>query len=866
MYRSFLTIFLLLISTIGLAQSYLSYGLAFNGHEAVAEKRTAFEIATGKPLCFSGRVRLEFDLNFIAYNQIYFGYILRIVNDKQNIDLIYDQKAALFRVISGQHFFNISFSCDAYKLYNEWNRLSVTMDLEKQQISLAVNNKSVGSAVFSFKGNCFKFLYGANDDERFHTRDIPPMRIKDIRIFQDDRLTNHWPLAAIADTLCYDDVQQEAAKVKNGVWLKPGHQYWKTIGSFQLNGNGVVAFDQRNEQLLITGIDSIITYDLRQNQHSRTAKAVPQENILVGCQGIFDTLTEQLYNVYIDHKKVAAYGNAHPQWTTTFPDTILTEFWHANKFISPVDTALYVIGGYGQLKYKNQVQRYQLRTGKWDTLSAGGSFFPPRYLAGLGLNTAGDTAFIVGGYGSITGDQMLDPRGYYDLFAFDVRTKTFSKRFNLDSVYGRFTFANSLVIDAKRRQYYGLVFPKDSFNSRLQLIQGSLDKPVYKLTGTPIPYAFYDVQSFADLYYAPGVGKLVAVTLLYDDQELRQRKTTVKVYTIDFPPLDLGAVEATAAGRKGFSGKWLLFILLFFVAALGSLWWLLRRIPPKELKPVIVADEDREALPLQAVPEPVTVADHQEEIVTTIEGENGPEAPRSAVRLFGPFQAFNEAGEEVTGLFTPLMKELLLLLLIYTVRTGQGITADELNEILWNGKSAKDAKNNRSVNLAKLKSILERIGNCMINKKSVYWQFQYTDRFDLDYEQFVSLVKRKAVADRPLMSDLLKIVEAGAFLAKTEYDWLDDIKAEVSNAVIDLSLAYLKESGQTAEDPEFIIRITNAIFLFDRLHEEALEYKCKSLIQLKRYSLANNTYEKFVKDYRDIYGEEFYKSFNDVIR
>ncbi len=866
MYRSFLTIFLLLILTIGRAQSYLSYGLAFNGHEAVAEKRTAFEIATGKPLCFSGRVRLEFDLNFIAYNHIYFGYILRIVNDKQNIDLIYDQKASLFRVISGQHFFNISFSCDAYKLYNEWNRLCVVMDLEKQQISLAVNNKSVGSAAFSFKGSCFKFLYGANDDERFHTRDIPPMRIKDIRIFHNDRLTNHWPLAEVADTLCYDDVKQEAAKVKNGVWLKPGHQYWKTIGSFPLNGNAVVAFDQRNEQLLITGIDSIITYDLRQNQHSRTAKAVPQENILVGCQAIFDTLTEHLYNVYIDHKKVAAYSNVHPQWTTTFPDTILTEFWHANKFISPIDTALYIIGGYGQLKYKNQVQRYKLRTGEWETLSAGGSVFPPRYLAGLGLNTTGDTAFIVGGYGSITGDQMLDPRGYYDLFAFDVRTRTFSKRFNLDSVYGRFTFANSLVIDAKRRQYYGLVFPKDSFNSRLQLIQGSIDRPIYKLTGTPIPYAFYDVQSFADLYYAPGVGKLVAVTLLYDDQELRQRKTTVKVYTIDFPPLDLDTVETTVAGRKGFSGKWLLFISLFFAAALVSLWWLFRKKTVKKVNSPVAAAEEKEERPLQVIREPVASVDHPEEVLIPEEVDRV-EMPKSGIRLFGPFQAFNDAGEEVTGLFTPLMKELLLLILIYTVRTGQGITADELNEILWNGKSAKDAKNNRSVNLAKLKSILERIGNCMINKKAVYWQFQYTeDRFYLDYEQFVGLTKRKAIADLPLMTDLLKIVEAGAFLAKTEYDWLDDIKAEVSNAVIDLSLGYLKESGQTAEDPEFIIRITNAIFLFDRLHEEALEYKCKSLIQLKRYSLANNTYEKFVKDYRDIYGEEFYKSFNDVIR
>lgn len=880
MYRSFLTLVLLLIlNTIGRAQSYLSYGLAFNGHEALAERRTAFEIAGAEPLCFSGTVRLEFDLNFVSYNHIYFGYILRIVNDNQNIDLIYDQKTSLFRVISGQHFFNISFSCDAYKLYNEWNHVSVTMDLKKQQISFAVNNKNVGSRVFSFKGNCFKFLYGANDDERFHTRDIPPMRIKDIRIFHDDALTCHWPLAEVTDTLCYDDIRQEPAKVKNGVWLKPGHQYWKTVGSFHVNGNAVVAFDQRNEQLLITGIDSVITYNLRQQQHARTAVAAPQKNILVGCQGIYDTLSSQLYNVYIDHRKVAVYNPKHLQWSTTFPDTILTEFWHANKFISPVDSALYIIGGYGQLKYKNLVQRYQIRSGQWEILSTGGNFFPPRYLAGLGMNNTGDTAFIIGGYGSMTGDQMLDPRGYYDLFAFDVRSRTFSKRFSLDSVYGSFTFANSLVVDARRRQYYGLVFSKDSFNSRLQLIQGALDKPVYKLTGTPIPYSFYDVQSFADLYYAPGVGKLIAVTLLYDDQELRQRKTNVNVYTIDFPPLDPDAQEEMITNEKGFTGKWLIFMLLFLLAAIGALWWKRSRLNVQKKRETAAADEDKQAGKGSPAEQPAIKAslarelhspenlivetEVEEEMVT----EEQPEVPRSSIRLFGPFQAFNAEGEELTGLFTPLMKELLLLILIYTVRTGQGITADELNEILWNGKSAKDAKNNRSVNLAKLKTILERIGNCMVNKKSVYWQFQYIeDQFYLDYERFVGLTKRKAVADRSLMAGLLKVVETGAFLAKTEYDWLDDIKAEVSNAVIDLSLGYLKEDGHAGDDPEFVIRITNAVFLFDRLNEEALEYKCKSLIQLKRYSLANNTYEKFVKDYRDIYGEEFYKSFNDLIR
>jgi len=112
---------------------------------------------------------------------------------------------------------------------------------------------------------------------------------------------------------------------------------------------------------------------------------------------------------------------------------------------------------------------------------------------------------------------------------------------------------------------------------------------------------------------------------------------------------------------------------------------------------------------------------------------------------------------------------------------------------------------------------------------------------------------------RPLVS----IIKRGAFLAQTEYNWLDDIKSEVSNAVIDRCLEYIR--NHPAGDPEFTIEIANCIFCFDPLNEDALTYKCKSLIQLRRHTLANNTYQKFLKEYKDIYGTDFGKTFQEII-
>jgi hypothetical protein len=44
-----------------------------------------------------------------------------------------------------------------------------------------------------------------------------------------------------------------------------------------------------------------------------------------------------------------------------------------------------------------------------------------------------------------------------------------------------------------------------------------------------------------------------------------------------------------------------------------------------------------------------------------------------------------------------------------------------------------------------------------------------------------------------------------------------------------------------------------------------LIYQCKALIALKRFTLASNIYLKFAKEYKDIYGEEFTKSFHEAI-
>jgi len=97
-----------------------SYGLSFNSHEVVLEKRTALDLSPEDSFCFSKDFELRFEFRFIPNHQIYFGYIVRLItNDNRNIDLIYNQPSSTFKVITGENFSGISFTVDSLHLYKQ---------------------------------------------------------------------------------------------------------------------------------------------------------------------------------------------------------------------------------------------------------------------------------------------------------------------------------------------------------------------------------------------------------------------------------------------------------------------------------------------------------------------------------------------------------------------------------------------------------------------------------------------------------------------------------------------------------------------------------------------------------------------------
>ena len=689
-------------------------------------------------------------------------------------------------------------------------------------------------------------MFGINNYKQFQTTDIPPMKIRDIKITENDQLKYNWPLNEISGQVAHEIVAQNDGSVINPIWVTAMHRDWQPVQNISVNGVASIAFDAKKEEVYIIASDSLYTYSVGTAKWND--KAYPNDKLQLnqGNQSIYNPFDTILYNFFPDQKFVSKYNFQNHEWNKKFVAGPVTDYWHLNKFFSKSDTSLYFLGGYGHLVYKNKTQQYHLENGTWNDVKTKGDFFMPRYLAALGSTNGGDTAYILGGYGNSSGQQILNPQNIYDMMRFTVKDKTFKKLFELKVNGQDFAFANSLVIDDRTKTYYGLIFPQHKYNSTLQLIKGSLTKAAYTLMGSAIPYSFHDTHSFADLYYCPLSKRFIAVTLLRTESN----QTKVQIYTLLSPPYGTNTLPVIATS----TAKWYVMGVL---AVLIMLWLYLKN---RKTVPIDTFDQPGPAGILNttayagAVNMPVSDARVFNQNIHF----------KNAILLFGDLQVFDAEGVDITKYFTPLIKELFLVILLYSIRWGRGLSSEKLNEILWRDKSAKSARNNRSVNIAKLKALLDKMGYCYLSKDTGYWRIDIDyNHIYVDYHNYLNIVKDKKDLDIEKIKCLSAITQRGNFLSNIEYEWLDTFKSEISNEVIDTYI-HFAHSGRT-NDAEFMIELANFIFYFDPVNEEAMVIKCKALSSLGKHSLAKNTFENFIKEYKVIYGEEFKKDFHSVL-
>ena len=845
-FRLILLFAFIIINDAALSQTY---GVKFQSHNVVLDKRTELDLSPEQFLNFREEFEISFDYRIDLFKPNdysgLFGYIFRVISkENNNVDLLITPTPAIFlNLVIGKNNSIIQVGSPNSAIAS-WINLRVKFLLnEDRLIFYTPDTFYVQDNIGMKSDDSFKIIFGANDYENFKTTDVPSMSIKDIRIFEKGKLEYHWPLDEEQGSIAENRLSKKVASVKNPSWLKNNHQAWEPRYQNEFKGIILVTSDTENERIFLVGDSELFIYSAQEN-NIRSIKYRNKPLFLTNnYTSVYNSLSNRIYCYLLNDKLVYSLDISTGNWDEIGASSATqSTYRHHNNYFNPEENAIYLFGGYGMHTYNNEIRKIDLTSNTWQVLPSDKSIFPPRYLAGLG--SLNDTLYLLGGYGSLSGSQMVNPHSYFDLVGYSIKSQSLFKKFEIPRLIDDMCVVNNMWIDKKNRDFYALVFEKMKFEGTLQLIKGNIDNPKVDVVGNTIPFKFQDIKSNAGLFYFPLQNKLFAYTSFVKDS----LSTQVGIYSIDYPPNKSDNNPLIVKTRKNLS---FIYFAIAFVILAGFLFgYFIRKRSFQRKSQVAINTKE--------------LANDKEfdESVSILQNEK----PKYQLVLFGGFQAFRLNKEDVTNKFSPLLKELFLLILLYTHKNNKGISSEKITEYLWFDKSELSARNNRAVNIAKLKTILTEIGEIELTKKTGYWKINYSNKdVKCDYAEFLQITSSKSNLTKQNVNRLVEITQKGAFLLNVNYEWLDDFKADVSDKIVDTLVAFA-EKFDVKTDAEFIIQLADCIFNFDRSNEEAMILKCKAEYCLGKHSLAKLTYEKFIKEYQLLYNEEYKRSFNELVK
>lgn len=239
------------------------------------------------------------------------------------------------------------------------------------------------------------------------------------------------------------------------------------------------------------------------------------------------------------------------------------------------------------------------------------------------------------------------------------------------------------------------------------------------------------------------------------------------------------------------------------------------------------------------------------------------EKGKNVIKLFGAFQVFNKEAVEITYEFTPKIKSLFLVILLHSTKSKNGITTEELTNIVWPEQTSKNAKNSRGVTIRKLRLILEQINKIEILFNRDRWTVQLSDDAYCDYFECIDLLGKPQFNSLDYYYKLFQIVEDGQIVKNESYEWMDDIKGYVDYRVIDLLLKYIGLLDHE-QHSQLILQIIDRIHISDPVNEKAFELKVKILLAQDNDNYARYCHETFSKNFEDFYGQPYQRSFKEI--
>ena len=551
------------------------------------------------------------------------------------------------------------------------------------------------------------------------------------------------------------------------------------------------------------------------------------------------------------------------RWSNEIRNTEEASNYNHARTFNPADSSFYFFGGYGFYQYRNDLYRMKYSTNQIEQVEYERPLYP-RYSAAMAI--VGDELYIFGGRGNKYGKQELSSHYYWGLCANNLKNKQSRIVWQKNQPQEEGTImASTMYFEPSDSSFYAV-----STNKGGVLWKISMKDSVYSEVSKPI----YNESTYQDsdfsLYTSPSHGKLFLVL----DKILSNHTHELAIYSINMPLVNEVDIRQSTAGES-INNRWYLYaigILLLLVLAGFVLYRFKYNGKNKKAPPTKKGTEKTVATTGKVqsqsdVPESKTIPKKewmQESETIFTETVNYYDRSRASISLLGCFNVRDKDGNDITSNFTPRLKHLLILLILYTEKNAQGILASKTTEILWPEKEETAARNNRNVNLRKLRVLLESIGDMEVMIENNFLRIKWGTGVFCDYHTLITCTKQfEQEKSEELLNRILEILLYGPLLPNTILDWLDDFKDDYSSYSIDL-LKNLLDIEISRNHQDMIIRLADIMFLHDPLNEEALAAKCSVLVTQGKKGIARNLYDRFCKEYHDSMGETYKVPFADL--
>ena len=814
------------------ASSLYDYGLSLKSHSVPGIERTTLYLDDNQPFSIKNDFIISFQM-YVRTNEHDFGTILHLhTNTNQFIrfSFVAGEERHFPALVLNEGIININSPIEREK----WLDVSLHLRLKDNVIEIDYDNKKI-SAMAPLQGvKSVTALFGQMKE---YLSDVAPIDLRNVTITQDGKQIREWKLWKHNDTVCYDEIEGAVARAIHPVWLIDNHIEWKLVHQAKIPGKLDVAFNAREALFYLVRSQSIDVLDENGTLQKEIAirggyPAVEFPNHL-----LYDTLSNKLVSYYPKKGITSRFSFDTERWSNEIRNTEEASNYNHARTFNPADSSFYFFGGYGFYQYRNDLYRMKYSTNQIEQVEYERPLYP-RYSAAMAI--VGDELYIFGGRGNKYGKQELSSHYYWGLCAINLKNKQSRIVWQKNQPQEEGTImASTMYFEPSDSSFYAV-----STNKGGVLWKISMKDSVYSEVSKPI----YNESTYQDsdfsLYTSPSHGKLFLVL----DKILSNHTHELAIYSINMPLVNEVDIRQSTTGES-INNRWYLYaigILLLLVLA-GFVLYRFKYNGKNKKAPATKKGTEKTVATTgkvqsqSDVPESKTIPKKewmQESETIFTETVNYYDRSRASISLLGCFNVRDKDGNDITSNFTPRLKHLLILLILYTEKNAQGILASKTTEILWPEKEETAARNNRNVNLRKLRVLLESIGDMEVMIENNFLRIKWGTGVFCDYHTLITCTKQfEQEKSEELLNRILEILLYGPLLPNTILDWLDDFKDDYSSYSIDL-LKNLLDIEISRNHQDMIIRLADIMFLHDPLNEEALAAKCSVLVTQGKKGIA----------------------------